>query len=243
MVDPRLLRDRNGHLPYHLAACRNNAELAEMLQPSTGLQLFSVAAADSAEHKGPSRLAVLAGRALREKLLFDVWLPEVALAEEQTDGDASNGTTALHLGRLPVKAQDGKGSSGSTTTAISIARDCCPSAPRGSNLQASCCTVPFTSATSNTARELAAGAAQQAAVVAQDEDTVCGICLDAQEAVHIVGGRRGMGRSTGACGHGMCRTCAQQLCVQQEAAVDCCKPVLCPFCRQAIAGFGPACRP
>jgi hypothetical protein len=54
-----------------------------------------------------------------------------------------------------------------------------------------------------------------------DEDTICGVCLDAE--VQVLAQE---------CRHGLCLTCCREL-----VRLHCLRPALCPFCRSVICGF------
>ncbi|PNH07177.1 putative E3 ubiquitin-protein ligase, partial [Tetrabaena socialis] len=70
----------------------------------------------------------------------------------------------------------------------------------------------------------ATGAGQADADDDEDEEGQCGVCFARREQVSPAG-----------CGHGVCASCAVELCRGMAH-----QPLLCPFCRQAVPAFVPA---
>lgn len=239
-VDQRVLLDDYGRLPCHLAALNGHDELALMLQPGVPLSQALGAVDDRYLYlTGPAPLKLLAAAALRGHQKATLAAARRALGLEAGEGTAVASGCAAGCPAAAAAAAAGAPAGGQRlhmATACDPAREAAHRKGSGFEVPpaAACCScdrgagpVDANGAPGQEAERAApapgGGAADCAAAgeVAAEEDSCCGVCLDAPPCVRL-----------SHCGHKMCASCCTSLFGMLHSEV-----VACPFCRNPVGAF------
>ncbi|GFR45853.1 hypothetical protein Agub_g7186 [Astrephomene gubernaculifera] len=265
--DPRLCCNYGQQLPWQVAASHHpsNRELVALLHPAQPLERALGLAGEGAGrgssplHVGPPALAALAAAALHAKLAEDLRAAQQQKEQEkelQQQKEQQEQEQQRHQQAAASCAAGG----GSAASSSQAGEEECPQAAAASDN--SSCPAACAAAAAPPAAVTALGPStatarqphappppspqqQQPAghllhkcnrvmpalphprkvQEADDEDNLCGVCFASSMEVAPAG-----------CGHGVCLACASEL-SRGLLAGPRPKPLLCPFCRQGVAGF------